>query len=62
MNSQIVTGTLTGIVEGPTMLLESKGEEKGYPVDIPLTFAWVQSHMEQSITVLVRDGHVVEVQ
>ena len=62
MDSQIVTGKLMGIVEGPIMLLESKGGEKGYPVDIPLTFAWVQTHMEQSVTVLVRDGRVVEVQ
>jgi hypothetical protein len=61
VGKQIVAGKLLGVADGPVVLIEVRGEERGFPLDCQLTVDWVQSHMGKPITCMVTDGRVTEV-
>jgi hypothetical protein len=61
MSGQFVRGTLVGVVDGPAMILEIRGEEKKYPLEVSLPLSWVQKNMDQQVTVVIKGGRVIEV-
>ena len=61
VGKQIVAGKLLGVADGPVILIEVRGEERGFPLDCQLTVDWVYSHMGKPITCMVTDGRVTEV-
>jgi hypothetical protein len=61
VGKQIVAGKLLGVADGPVILIEVRGEERGFPLDCQLTVDWVYSHMDKPITCMVTDGRVTEI-
>ena len=61
MPGQILRGKLLGVVRGPAIILEIRGEEKKVPLEVDPPVSWVQEHMDSEVMVVVTDGRVVEV-
>ena len=61
MAAQMLRGTLVAVVDGPKMILEMRGQERSFPLDVDITTDWVQTKMDSPVTVLVKDGRVVQV-
>ena len=61
MRGEIVSGTLVGVVQGPTLIMDVRGEERKMPLDVQLPLEWVQARIDEVVTVVVADGSVVEV-
>ena len=61
MPGQILRGTLRGLVRGPVIILDVRGEEKKLPLAVDPPVSWVKDNMDTSVTVVVMDGRVVEV-
>ena len=61
MPGQILQGKLLGVVRGPAIILEIRGEEKKYPMTVDPPVSWVREHMNTEVMVVVMDEWVVEV-
>ena len=61
MRGEIVSGSLVGVVQGPALIIDVRGEERGLPLDVQLPLEWVRTHMDAAVTVVVAEGTVVEV-
>ena len=61
MPGQILRGKLLGVVRGPAIILEVRGEEKKYPMTADPPVSWVQEHMNTEVMVVVMDGRVLKV-
>ena len=61
MPGKILRGKLLGIVQGPAILLDIRGEEKKIPMAVDPPVSWIQEHMDSEVMVVVTDGRVVEV-
>ena len=61
MRGQMLRGRLVGVVAGPAMILEVRGEEKKLRLGVELSLAWIQSHLDGPVTVTLADGAVVAV-
>ena len=61
MPGQILRGKLLGIVRGPAIILEIRGEEKKCPLEVDPPVSWVQEHMDIEVTAVVAKGYVAQV-
>ena len=61
MAALMVRGKLVGLIDGPSIVLEVKGQERTFPLEVSVTLDWVQKHMDGPVTVLLKDGRVVQV-
>ncbi len=61
MAKRMVRGDLVGVVDGPAMILNLKGEEQKFGLAVNLPVEWVAKNMERPVTVMVEDGRVTEV-
>jgi len=61
MPGQILRGKLLGVVRGPAILLEIRGEEEKYPMFVDPPVSWIRENMDTEVTVMMMDGEVVEV-
>ena len=61
MNSQVVQGKLLGVVEGPAILLEVKGQEVKLSSNLDLSIQWIQKHVETEVMVMIENDQVTEI-
>ena len=61
MPGQILRGKLLGVVRGPAIILEVRGEEKKYPMTEKPPVSWIREHMNTEVMVVVMDGWVGEI-
>ena len=61
MKGKVLRGRLVGVVAGPSMILDVRGEERKLPLKVELPLPWIEGHLDQAVLVMVADGSVVEV-
>ena len=59
--ASMMRGELAGVVDGPAMILNVKGQERKLALAVNLSLAWISQHMNQQVTVMVDNGRIVEV-
>ena len=59
--AMMMRGELVAVVDGPSMILNVKGEERKLALGVNLSLSWISQHMNQQVTVMVDDSNVVEV-
>lgn len=61
MNHQVMRGKLLGVIEGPAILLEVKGEEIKLPSVLNLSIQWIKEHVETQVMVMIENNQVTEI-
>ena len=61
MNRQVAQGKLLGVIEGPAILLEVKGQEVKLSCDLDLSIQWIQKHVETEVMVMIENDQVTEI-
>ncbi len=59
--NRMVTGQFLGIVDGPKMLLEVRGNEQEFRMATKVPMSWVAKNMNRQVTIVVDDGKVVQI-
>lgn len=62
MKREFIAGTLVGVRDGPTIVIEVKGQVRKFPLHCKLTVDWAYSHMDKKVTCLLEDGKVTKVE
>ena len=52
---------MIGVVRGPTIILDVRGEKKKLPLAVDPPVSWIQEHIDSEVTVVVMGGQVAEV-
>ena len=60
VKKEFVSGTLVGVIDGPLIIIDVRGEERKYNLNFDLTLEWVSSHLDKGIMCIVEDGKVTE--
>ena len=62
VKTELITGTLIGVRDGPAMVIEVMGREKKFPLDCEVSIEWAFSRMNTMVACVVEDGRVIKVE
>lgn len=62
MKTEVVSGKLIGVRDGPVIVIEIMGQEKKFPLDCEVSIEWASSRMNTMVICVMEDGRVTKVE
>ena len=62
MKTEVVSGKLIGVRDGPVIVIEILGQEKKFPLHCEVSIEWAFSRMNTMVICVMEDGRVTKVE